>query len=100
MFLLTLLLVVVAQAQIRGNNINVTVTPDHYDWNYKTGETAKFNVSVLRSGTPIANAKVVYEAGPEMYSTVKKELTLKGGTATLEGKMNKPGFYRVTVTYA
>lgn len=100
MFLLTLLLVVVAQAQIRGNNINVTVTPDHYDWNYKTGETAKFNVSVLRSGTPIANAKVVYEAGPEMYPTVKKELTLKGGTATLEGKMNKPGFYRVTVTYA
>ncbi|MQN35501.1 acetylxylan esterase, partial [Prevotella copri] len=24
-------------AQIRGNNIVVTVTPDHQDWNYRVG---------------------------------------------------------------
>ena len=29
-------------AQIKGNNIVVTITPDHKDWNYKAGETANF----------------------------------------------------------
>lgn len=27
-----------ATAQIRGNEITVTVTPDHKDWTYRTGE--------------------------------------------------------------
>lgn len=87
------------KAQIRGNNIVVTVTPDHKDWNYKTGETAKFKVSVLRSGTLLDNVKVDYEAGPEMYPSVKKQgVTLKDGTMTWNGTMKQPGFYRLKVT--
>jgi len=43
--LLTLLLVVTASlqvsAQIRGNNITVTVQPDHQDWTYKIGEGSR-----------------------------------------------------------
>lgn len=97
--MLSLLFAVIAEAQIRGNNISITVTPDHKDWNYKVGETAKFDVKVMRSGTTIDNAVVEYEAGPEMYPTIKKTLTLKDGTARFEGKMNKPGFYRVTINY-
>ena len=88
--MLSLLFAVIAEAQIRGNNISITVTPDHKDWNYKVGETAKFDVKVMRSGTTIDNAVVEYEAGPEMYPTIKKTLTLKDGTARFEGKMNKP----------
>lgn len=87
------------KAQIRGNNIVVTVTPDHKDWNYKTGETAKFKVAVLRSGTLLDNVKVDYEAGPEMYPSVKKQgVTLKDGTMTWNGTMKQPGFYRLKVT--
>ena len=36
-------------AQVRGNNIVVSVTPDHQDWNYKVGEKAKFVVNVRKS---------------------------------------------------
>lgn len=61
LLLFALVSMIVASAQIRGNNIAVTVTPDHSDWNYKVGETAKFTISVLRSGTPIENATIVYE---------------------------------------
>ena len=31
-------------AQIRGNNVVVTVEPNHQDWHYKTGEKAQFVV--------------------------------------------------------
>ena len=87
------------KAQIRGNNIVVTVTPDHKDWNYKAGETARFKVAVLRSGTLLDNVKVDYEAGPEMYPSVKKQgVTLKDGTMTWNGTMKQLGFYRLKVT--
>ena len=38
-------------AQIKGNNIVVTVIPDHQDWNYRVGEKANFTVNVRKSGT-------------------------------------------------
>ncbi len=86
-------------AQIRGNNITVTVTPDHKDWNYKVGEKATFTVNVLRSGTLIDGAVIDYEAGPEMYpDTKKKNVILKDGTMRWTGTMKKAGFYRLKVT--
>ena len=54
------------RAQIRGNNIVVSVTPDHQDWNYKVGEKANFTVNVRKSGTLLDNVKIDYEAGPAM----------------------------------
>jgi cephalosporin-C deacetylase-like acetyl esterase len=85
-------------AQIRGNNIVVTVEPDHKDWNYKTGEKAQFTVEVRKSGTLIDNVSIDYAAGPEMYQDVKKSMTLKDGSLKLTGTMKQPGFYRVDVT--
>ena len=85
-------------AQIRGNDIVVTVQPDHQDWTYKTGEKATFTVNVLRSGTLLDNVSIDYAAGPEMYQDVKRSLTLKDGTLKLTGTMKQPGFYRVDVT--
>ncbi len=85
-------------AQIRGNNIIVTVEPDHQDWNYQVGETATFTVEVRRSGTLVNDVSIDYAAGPEMYQDVRKSLTLKEGTLKLSGKMSQPGFYRVDVT--
>lgn len=86
------------QAQIRGNNIVVTVEPDHQNWHYELGQTAKFQVEVRRSGTLLQDVQVDYAAGPEMYQTEKKSLTLKDGTLELKGSMKQAGFYRVDVT--
>ena len=96
--LLLLLALLPVAAQIRGNNIVVTVEPDHQDWNYKVGENAHFIVEVRRSGTLLDNVSIDYAAGPEMYQPEKKSLTLKDGTLKLSGKMTYPGFYRVDVT--
>ncbi len=96
--LLMALVLLQAGAQIRGNNIQVNVVPDHQDWHYQLGETATFKVSVTKSATLLDNVTVDYEAGPEMYQDVKKQgMVLKDGTLTLKGKMTKPGFYRVDV---
>lgn len=84
-------------AQIRGNNIVVTVTPDRQDWNYKVGEKANFVVNVRKSGTLLDNVKVGYEAGPVMYPNAKKSVTLKDGTMKWTGEMKTPGFYRLKV---
>ena len=100
--LLTLLLVAMVSfqlsAQIRGNNIMVTVQPDHQDWTYKTGEKATFTVNVLKSGTLFDNVSIDLAAGPEMYQDIQKSMVLKDGTLKLTGSMKQPGFYRVDVT--
>ena len=83
--------------QIRGNNIVVTVEPDHQDWHYQTGETAKFQIEVRRSGTLLSDVSIDYASGPEMYQTEKKSLVLKDGTLQLRGSMRQPGFWRVDV---
>ncbi len=93
-----LLFSVSLKAQIRGNNIVVTVTPDHQDWNYKIGEKSVFTVRVLKSGTPLDQVHVSYEAGPVFYPDVKKTAVLKNGEMKWTGKMNQPGFYRLKVT--
>ncbi|MBR5037406.1 MAG: acetylxylan esterase [Prevotella sp.] len=98
-FLWVVMCLLPLHAQIRGNEITVTVTPDHKDWTYRVGETCHFTVSVLRSGTLIDNALVDFEAGPEMYPEVKKtHVILKDGTMKHQGTMKVPGFYRVSVT--
>lgn len=97
-FLFTLFTSGVARAQIRGNHITVTVTPDHKDWTYKVGEKVTFTVCVLKSGTLLDNAEISYEMGPEMYPIEKKTIMLKDGTTKISGKMQKPGFMRLTVT--
>ncbi len=98
--LFTMLLgVLPMEGQIRGNNIQVTVVPDHQDWRYDVGQTATFKVCVTQSNTLMSNVTIDYAAGPEMYQDVKKDgVVLKDGTLTLKGKMTKPGFYRVDVT--
>ncbi|MDV3310434.1 MAG: acetylxylan esterase [Cyclobacteriaceae bacterium] len=87
-------------AQPAGQMVKVLVGPDHNDWTYKTGETAKFNVMVIRDGNPIADAVVSYKVGPEKMDPVKTEenVVLKKGTLTINGgTMRTPGFLRCEV---
>lgn len=82
-------------AQIRGNEIRVMVTPDHSDWTYKKGETATFLVQVYKAQCLLENAVIDYELGPEMYPTEqKKNVVLKDGKLLLKGKMKNSGFFR------
>jgi len=99
-FLLTIFFgLLPVEAQIRGSNIMVLVEPDHADWNYQVGDTATFTVSIRRSAAVMSNVLIDYEAGPEMYPDVqKKQVLLKDGTMKWTARMNKPGFYRLSVT--
>ncbi len=78
--------------------IKVIVAPDHKDWTYKVGETARFSVQVIQYGNLLENVTVDYEAGPEMLPDIKKQdVILKNGKMEFSGKMNVPGFYRLRV---
>lgn len=87
-----------ANAQIKGNEYSVMVSPNHKDWNYKLGESCEFTVSVYDAQNLLDGAVIDYEMGPLMYPDVKKQqVTLKDGTIKLRGKMAVPGFYRCKV---
>ena len=70
---LSLVMLLPMSAQIRGNNIVISVQPDHKDWNYKIGEKATFTVSVLKSNTLLDHVQVDVEAGPVMYPDIRKK---------------------------
>ncbi len=76
--------------------VTVVVAPDHANWTYKTGEPARFTVTVLQAGNPVKGVKVRYEVGPEKLDPTKKEaLTLPNGTTVVEGgTLKTPGFLR------
>ncbi|MBM6993200.1 MAG: acetylxylan esterase [Prevotella sp.] len=96
---LMLSFVITLQAQIKGTNIIVRVSPDHADWTYKTGETARLTATVLKSGCPLTGVRIDYEAGPVMYPDVKKtDVTLSNGQLAWKATMKQPGFYQLKVT--
>ena len=78
--------------------VKVIVSPDHIDWIYKAGETAKFSVEVMKYGNLMENVTINYESGPETLPDIKKEgVVLKNGKTEISGTMKVPGFYRVRV---
>lgn len=86
-------------AQPQKKFIDVSVVPDHNDWNYKLGEKAKFNVSVTQSGTPVKTEEVRFAVMPEkMEPTSKGSLKLDNGKATVDGgTLKSAGFLRCEV---
>ena len=80
--------------------VKIIVAPDHSNWIYKTGEQAKFSISVLQYGNPLKNIPVKYEIGPEKMEPVKKDsLNLSSGVYTIDGgTLKTPGFLRCIVT--
>ncbi|MDR2913608.1 MAG: acetylxylan esterase [Tannerella sp.] len=87
------------QAQPAQRLVNVIVSPDHADWNYKAKENATFNVQVFKDNVLMKNVSVDYEIGPEFFPTEKKQgIVLKNGEITLKSSMKEPGFLRCKVT--
>lgn len=90
----------IGSAQIPEQMIKIIVSPDHNDWQYKTGEKAVFNVQVLFHNNALRDVKAYYEIGPEKMDPVKKDsVVLNGKDLNLDGgTMTSPGFLRCLVT--
>jgi Acetyl esterase (deacetylase) len=76
-----------------------TTIPNHADWLYQMGETAKVEVTFLKYGVP-RDAEVSYEIGPElMPATRQGTLRLKDGRGTIVmGTLREPGFLDCRLT--
>ena len=74
--------------------MTIQITPDHYDWNYKVGETARFTISLFQDQQKLKNVKIEYKIGPEkMPPTQKDSVLLKDGTAVIKtAGLRSPGF--------
>lgn len=100
LLLLTCFALLQVAAQPAERFIKVMVAPDHTDWTYKTGENAKFTISVTQNGNPLKNVSIQYAIGPEKLDPTKSETTTApNGNLTINGgTMKTPGFLRCTAT--
>ncbi len=80
--------------------VTISVSMDHADWNYKTGEKVMFSIGVYRDGKPVEDVLLHYEIGQEKMNpaivkevrSTKKNCIINGGT------LLEPGFLRCIVT--
>lgn len=69
--------------------------PDHADWLYETGDSARISIELYRYGIPASEMTVGYMIGPDMLAADSQgSITLdRNGRAELNiGTMDKPGF--------
>ncbi len=86
-----------AQGQSRSSTmIQVLVTPNKPDWNYRLGEEAAFEITVLKHQVPMEQVKISYGVGPEKMPPVEKgeKVVQNGKSIIVKGKMTVPGFLR------
>ncbi len=89
----------ISSAQPKEQLVKIVVSPDHTNWQYKTGEKVKFNVSIMKAGHLVDNVSFKYEIRPEQMDIIKSEkMVLKTGKFSIDGEtMNMPGFLRCKV---
>lgn len=87
--------------QLRGENypsrsdLLWVTNPDHTDWLYAVGDTARVSLQLYRYGIPAAGEKVEFEIGPDMLPADTVGVVTLDGNGTAEitiGTMSKPGF--------
>lgn len=99
--ILTLLLgnMLSVEAQPSQRLIQVVVSPDRTDWQYKANEPVTFSIQVFKNENLLKDVLIDYELGPEYFPTEQKQdILLKEGKMTLKSSMNIPGFLRCKVT--
>jgi len=85
-----------APANFRVATIQVRIAPDHRDWTYRFGETAKFRIMVMADNTPVDNATVTYSVGPELMPAEKKTAMVPlEGLVVDGGTLKEGGFIRL-----
>jgi cephalosporin-C deacetylase len=87
------LVAVTFSARSAQSNLDLTVTANHTDAIYIQGETVTFTIKLLREQQPADDAEVQWtmskDGVPPLTSGMVK---LTGGSATVTGKLNEPGF--------
>ncbi len=84
---------------LRAATVKVIVAPDHRDWTYKMGESARFTVSVTADSEAVDNVSITYTVGPDLFPGEKKTIALPlSGLVIDAGTMTVPGFLRCIVT--
>ena len=79
--------------------VTLAVTLDRRDWRYGLGDTARFSVSLMRSGRPVSNVPVVVEHSFDRLAAHRTDtVKLARGAGLVRGTMHEPGFLRATVT--
>lgn len=83
-------------ANLRVATIQLRVAPDHRDWSYQLGETAKFRIMVTADNTPVDHATVTYAVGPELMPAEKKTAAVPlDGLVVDGGSLKEGGFIRL-----
>jgi cephalosporin-C deacetylase len=97
---LALLICLAAAAQPQPARVQIQITPDHADWNYKPGEPVTFTIRATKDAAPLSGVTAAWSAGPEMLPPVTSgtvALTAEGARISA-GTMQKPGFLRLIAT--
>ncbi len=99
-FIFMLCTLATAWAQPTVQPVQIVITPNHDNWEYKAGEPATFSVQVLKFGVPQKGVKIFYQVGPERMKPLKSDsVVLKDAAFQTAGfTMKEPGFLRCVVT--
>lgn len=74
--------------------VEIEITPNHDTWNYNVGETASFDIRVVRANIGLTGVRVQYYIGPEkMQPTLCGDTLMTESVITIQaGTMSNPGF--------
>jgi len=72
------------------------VTPDVGNWQQLVGQPVRFRISVLRNGSPMRDARIVWQVGPERMKPLAIDSTTSadGSLVTPPLSLREPGFLR------
>ena len=101
-FLLSAIPPATSQAQKAAGPYAVRVVTDRQEAVYKSGETAKFLVSVTHGGRPVTAGRVSYIVNdfiPGNRPFPKGNLKLSGQPATIKATLSRPGFLLCRVSF-
>ncbi|MBM3888927.1 MAG: acetylxylan esterase [Verrucomicrobia bacterium] len=96
-------LVSIARAQVGAPSTNyvLSVTADRPGAIYKKGETVTFTIKLLHDKQPVSDADVSWILTKDgVPPTTNGKAKLAGGTATVTGKLDEPGFLQCRVGFA
>ncbi len=86
-------------AQIPTPVLKLKVSTDHADALYKTGETATFVIEATENDRPLADGKVTCAFSKDgVQRQPSQTIHVKGGKATIIGKLGEPGFLQLRVS--
>jgi cephalosporin-C deacetylase-like acetyl esterase len=87
-------------AQPAEQPVRVIVTPDVDNWQRALGQPVRFRISVMRNGSPMRDARIVWQAGPERMKplAIDSATSADGSLVTPPLSLREPGFLRCTAS--